>query len=703
MTAPNGLTEADYQMLAKSWIPRSLADSVGICRVSSAQGAEIIGCDKPGNYAGIVFPYFYPGETQARDYWLYLDCLEMEHKPDGSLREKRKYFGTPDGRNRLYFPCGIKPETLQDISLPVIIAEGEKKTLALYRLAEWNTPKPRFLPVGLRGIWNWRGVIGKEPGGNTRKVKSVIPDMERITWKERTAYILFDSDKQRNSSIQAAERALAGELKSRGAFVRLIDLPDLPDFDKTGADDFLAHPDGGADKLLALIDNSAPVEAGSAGEILSRTGVFALNAQSDIDEVEAVLRRLRSEISGVDRLRETAIRSETIKHLASIGVQAPAQLVGVALSQFECQDEIRGIAFPETEPWPYPVDDSQLLDEIADSLRRFVILPSAEIQAVTLWVVHTYAVEATSICPILIIKSAEKRCGKTLLLELLFNLVFRPLSASNITASALFRVIERYKPTMLCDEAETYLQNNDELRGILNAGYRRSSSYVVRTVGDDFEPVVFNTFGPKVIAQIDKPQETLLDRSIMIEMRRKTPDEKPDRLRSDRVFEDFKHLRQKAIRWTKDNLKRLADCDPVVPSELNDRARDSWRPLLSIAELSGERWTEYGRICAVKLSKGKSEVSKRTLLLSDIRDIFRKAQTKRMTSADICAELREMESRDWPEWKDGKPITVRQLARMLEPLDIRPKQLKMDKANVRGYELDDFNDSFARYMPDLES
>jgi len=189
----------------------------------------------------------------------------------------------------------------------------------------------------------------------------------------------------------------------------------------------------------------------------------------------------------------------------------------------------------------------------------------------------------------------------------------------------------------------------------------------------------------------------------MIEMRRKTPDEKPERLRSDRVFEDFKHLRQKALRWTKDNLKRLADCDPCVPQELNDRARDSWRPLLAIAEIAGTRWAEYGRLCAVKLAKGKSEVSKRTLLLSDIRDIFRRAQVDRMTSTDICAGLCEMEERAWPEWKDGKPITARQLARMLEPLDIRPKQLKMDKTNIRGYELEDFTDSFARYLPDLES
>jgi len=705
MIAANGLTEADYRMFELSWITRQIADDAMIRRVSSSEGAELVCCKNSGNYAGLVFSYVWPVDTHVRDYRLRRDCPEMERKPDGSLREKRKYLSAPGGRNKLYFPCGIKPEALLDISLPIVIAEGEKKTLALYRLANWNSAESRFLPVGLSGVWNWRGTIGKEPGpnGEMRNVKGTISDMQHIEWKERTVYILFDSDKRSNTSVREAERAFAGELKSRGAVVRLIDLPDLPDLDKTGADDFLAHPDGGPERLLALIEVAKMAEPGSAGEILSRAGISELTAESGIDEVEAALRRLRREMNGVDNLRETAVRNETIKHLAAIGIQAPAQLVNAALARLEQQNETRGIAFPETEPWSHPVDGSLLLDEIAASLRRFVVLPSAEIQAITLWVVHTYAVEATSICPILIIKSAEKRSGKTLLLELLFNLVFRPLPASNITASSLFRVIERYKSTLLLDEAETYLCNNEELRGIINSGYRRSSSYVIRTVGDDYEPVVFNTFGPKAIAQIDKPQETILDRSVLINIRRKTPDEKPERLRSDRAFEDFKHLRQKALRWTKDHLKHLMDSEPQVPEELNDRARDSWRPLLAIAELAGSKWAGYGYASAVKLSAVKSEVSKRTLLLGDIRDIFQKAQVSRMASADICNMLIQVEEHPWVEWREGKPITVHQLARALEPLDIKPKQLKMGRLNIRGYEFDDFNDSFARYMPDLES
>jgi hypothetical protein len=701
----SGLTEQDFRMFERSWISPGLADAAGIRRVTSFEGAQMVGRNGSSDYAGLIFPYIWPGETTARDYRLRRDHPELEYKADGTTKEKQKYLSPPGRSNLIYFPCGIDPAVLNESRIPVIIVEGEKKALALRKLADWNASELRFLPVGLSGVWNWRGTIGKEPGpnGDIRAVKGPIPDLDRIVWKNRRVVIVFDSDARRNSEVERAQKALASELERRRGDVFIVNLPDLPNMEKTGADDFLALPEGGPERMLALINNAQRAEPGAASEILNRTGILGLTDQSGIDDVEGALRRLRRELIGADALREAAVRTETTKHLMNIGLQAPAQLVNAALSNQAPEEEKHKIAFSEPEPWTQPVDGASLLDEIAHVLCRFVILPVDEIKGIALWILHTYVVDATSICPILIIKSAEKRCGKTLLLELLLNLVFRPLPASNITAASLFRAIEKYKPTLLLDEADTFLHNNDEMKGIINSGYRSSSSYVIRTVGDDFEPKIFNTFGPKAIAQIDTPQETIMDRGIIIEMRRRKPDEKSERLRSDKIFEELKHLRQKAMRWAKDNLASLSDWEPQIPASLNDRAQDSWRPLLSIADVTGKRWSEYGRESAVKLSGEKSDASKRALLLSDIKAIFEKAQSKRIASAEICAKLGDIEEHPWPEWRNGQPITVRQLARLLEPLGIRPKQLRMGEANVRGYELDDFADGFSRYLPNLSS
>jgi hypothetical protein len=132
------------------------------------------------------------------------------------------------------------------------------------------------------------------------------------------------------------------------------------------------------------------------------------------------------------------------------------------------------------EPWPEPVDGRALLDELAQLLRRFVVLPPTADTTLALWIVHTYAFHLRDVSTYVGVESPEKRCGKTTLLSVLNELVNRPVVASNISSPAFFRVIEETRPTLLIDEADTLLQGNDELRGILNSGYSRKAAFVVR-------------------------------------------------------------------------------------------------------------------------------------------------------------------------------------------------------------------------------
>ncbi|MBZ5499258.1 MAG: DUF3854 domain-containing protein [Acidobacteriia bacterium] len=249
------LTRADLLALEKSYITPELALAAGLARVTSAEGAALVGRNGSGDYAGISFPNIWPGDPAPREFMLRVDHPELEAKADGTFREKTKYLAPPGRANLLYVPPGVTAGMLAEVSLPIIICEGAKKALALWRLATSEIGRPRFLPVAISGVWNWRGTVGREPGpdGVRRAVKGPIPDLARIPWQERSAYIVFDSDKHRNESVRAAERNLALELKSRGARMLIVDLRDLPGLDKTGADDFLAHPDGGPEALLHLI------------------------------------------------------------------------------------------------------------------------------------------------------------------------------------------------------------------------------------------------------------------------------------------------------------------------------------------------------------------------------------------------------------------------------------------------------------------
>jgi P4 family phage/plasmid primase-like protien len=244
------LTEADYRRLAARWITRELADAAGLRRVDSYTGREMFG-RKSGDLSGIIIPYVSPGENRVEEYRLRLDNPELERRSDDTVRETAKYIQPPCRRNRVYFPPGLQAAALADISIQVIITEGEFKTLALWRLANHDSTVPRFLPIGLGGVWNWRGTVGKTigPNGDRRDVKGVIPDLDLVTWEGRRAIIAFDADAKKNEHVEIARTFLARELRTRGAEVATVTWDVAQG---KGIDDLLAN--AGPEKVLELLE-----------------------------------------------------------------------------------------------------------------------------------------------------------------------------------------------------------------------------------------------------------------------------------------------------------------------------------------------------------------------------------------------------------------------------------------------------------------
>ena len=231
MNQSNGnLCDADVQMLTSGFIGIELAAQARLRRVDDIEGSEIVGRTRNAStsYAGIVFPYFTPKDYDSpREYRLRRDQPEIERNGNGEMQEKGKYLGPPGSRNMIYFPPGLTGGELADTKLPCVIMEGEKKTLALYRLASEGADKLRFMPIGLSGVWNWKGTIGKTtaPNGSRVDVKGVIPDFDLIQWKGRDVTILFDANVQSNQSVWFARQGLARELAKRGANVLYAELP----------------------------------------------------------------------------------------------------------------------------------------------------------------------------------------------------------------------------------------------------------------------------------------------------------------------------------------------------------------------------------------------------------------------------------------------------------------------------------------------
>src|SRR5262249_42910771 len=147
----------------------------------------------------------------------------------------------------------------------------------------------------------------------------------------------------------------------------------------------------------------------------------------------------------------------------------------------------------------------------------------------------------------MVLVSPTKRCGKTSVLTILYYLTPRSELASNISASALFRYIEKVRPTLLIDEADSFVGDNEELRGILNSGHTKSAAHVIRNVESHGEhtPQRFSTWAPKAIATIRELADTLEDRAIVVTLQRKTKTVSVARLRKRDNPEEFASLRRK--------------------------------------------------------------------------------------------------------------------------------------------------------------
>lgn len=362
-----------------------------------------------------------------------------------------------------------------------------------------------------------------------------------------------------------------------------------------------------------------------------------------------------------------------------------------------------GAMFPTIEPWPDQVSGFRLLDEIRDTVGNFIICEAETKIAATLWIAFTWFIDDVQVAPLAVITAPEKRCGKTQLLDLIGRLSMRPLVASNISSAAVYRVIEAHKPTLLIDEADAFMKENEQLRGVINSGHTKQSAYVIRTVGDDHEPRQFSTWGAKAISGIGSLPETLMDRAIILELRRKLPTESVGRLRH-APNDLFPTLARKLARFAQDNRHRIRSARPALPEALNDRAQDNWESLLAIADAAGGAWPDVARKAALTISGGeKDALSRGTQLLADIKLIFDAKNWLKVAMSDLVHELCADDENDWVSWNRGKPINPRQLGKKLKEYDIAARAMRFGANTAKGFERSQFEDAWSRYLATPEA
>ncbi|MCA1194890.1 DUF3631 domain-containing protein [Saccharopolyspora sp. 6V] len=343
-----------------------------------------------------------------------------------------------------------------------------------------------------------------------------------------------------------------------------------------------------------------------------------------------------------------------------------------------------------------------MLDELRDALTRYVILPSSHAtDAVTLWIAASHAQPAWAHAPRLVIRAPEKRCGKSRLLDVVEATCHDPFLTVNASPAAVYRSITEDPPTMLVDEADTIFgpnaDGNEDLRGLLNAGHQRNRP-AKRYDATNSRVESIPTFAMAALAGIGTMPDTIEDRAIVIRMRRRAPGESvlPYRHRRDRPV--LLELAERIGSWLRNDLPDLERAVPSMPVE--DRAADTWEPLIAVADHAGGDWPDRARRAAVALiteAQGDNEGTVRTRLLVDCRAGF--GDHNEIASAELIRHLNADPEAPWRDY-GSQGLTQAKLARLLGEFDIRSGNVRFpDGTQSKGYRRSDFLDAWTRYCP----
>ncbi|MFD7629337.1 DUF3631 domain-containing protein [Streptomyces sp. NPDC059851] len=359
---------------------------------------------------------------------------------------------------------------------------------------------------------------------------------------------------------------------------------------------------------------------------------------------------------------------------------------------------------------PSPASEGEvILDDLRATIRRYVVMPSEEaLTAATLWAAATHLQTVWQHAPRLAVVGPAKRCGKSRLLEVLIEAVHDPLITVNASAAAIFRSIsDGNPPTLLVDEVDTIFgsakvaEKNEEMRGLLNAGHQRNRP-TLRVSGPNHDVQRFSTFAMAALAGIGDLPDTIMDRSVVIRMRRRASSEKVASWRYGRDDLAVKALRERLAAWLASIRDEAIALEPNLP--VDDRAADTWEPLISVADLAGGRWPLIARTACKTMTDYESgrdqDGGLKIRILTDIRKAFAgEGNPPALRTSRLLDILNADPEAPWAE-HSPKGLTSRGLQILLDDYGIGSGNRRFPDGNqAKGFTPTQFTDAWTRYCP----
>ncbi|MER6911196.1 DUF3631 domain-containing protein [Streptomyces sp. NPDC000594] len=364
---------------------------------------------------------------------------------------------------------------------------------------------------------------------------------------------------------------------------------------------------------------------------------------------------------------------------------------------------------PEANGYVEPLSEgARILSDLRAQVKRFVVLPSEDaVTAVTLWVAATHLQTAWQHAPRLAVVGPAKRCGKSRLLDVVTETVHAPLITVNASPAAIFRSITENPPTLLVDEADTLFgtlkaaERNEDLRGLLNAGHQRNRP-TLRVTGPEHKPVKFPTFAMAALAGIGDLPDTIMDRSVVVRMRRRAAGETVAAFRTGRDTPTLNAIRDRLTAWLHPQHAEAMDMEPVMPVE--DRAADTWEPLIIVADLAGGEWPALARTACRTMTAHEAgqdeDGALRTRILTDIRRVFAaEGDPATLRTGRLIEQLNADPEAPWAEY-GPQGLTPRGLQLLLKDYGISSANHRFPGGTqAKGFARHQFTDPWDRYCP----
>lgn len=340
------------------------------------------------------------------------------------------------------------------------------------------------------------------------------------------------------------------------------------------------------------------------------------------------------------------------------------------------------------------VSGPTLVDRLEVFLRRFIVMGDDLPSLLALWLIGTYCYSVFEYFPYLVLRSPEKRCGKSRTLDIISMLGFNAHQpTASPTEAQIFREPREDGGVQIYDEMEGMTGDKERwsaVTSVFNAGFHKGQVVTrYRKTGQGQQKETFETYVPRAIASISSLESTLEDRSIMVMMQRLLPGQQTERFSLRRLDHQAQILRDDLHIFALTTVPMIAELydESEFPSlsGLDHRAVDLWEPLLSIAaviDASGGTGTLTERMTQLAERLGGERAARSAddpnpIIIEVLDECLGPGAEARVRTEDLTEKVRLRLGWD--------SLTPKALANRLHPLGLRATRWREDRENRRGY------------------